>query len=99
MDRIRSAWARFAKSPRRLALTAAVALVAVVGGVAFAFAVNGIRQPSGAGGSPSAAAAIDVSASELASISPTPTPKPTSTKSACEASAAIGAIHPPWLPP
>ena len=39
MDGIRNAWARLTNSPARLALTAAIALVAVAGGVAFAVAV------------------------------------------------------------
>jgi hypothetical protein len=76
MDRIRTAWTRLARSPRRLALTAAIAAVAVVGGVGFAIAVNGIRQASGTGASPSAVAALDTSPSEDASPTPTPTQTP-----------------------
>ena len=72
MDGIRNAWARLTNSPARLALTAAIALVAVAGGVAFAVAVNGIRQPIGAGSPPSATVAIDLSESEDPSPSPNP---------------------------
>jgi hypothetical protein len=86
MDRIRNAWAPLTNSPARLALTAAIALVAVAGGVAFAVAVNGIRQPIVGGSPPSADVAIDLSESEDPSPSPTPmpitTPMPSPTASA-----------------
>ena len=73
MNGIRGAWARLASSPHRLVLSAAIGLLAVAGGIGFAVAVNGLRQPSGTGASPTAFVAVDASESETESASPTPT--------------------------
>lgn len=86
MDAIRGAWTRLASSPQRLALSGVIAVLAMAGGIGFAIAVNGIRQPSGTGASPTALVAVDPSESENPSPSPTrtatatPTASPTSSQ-------------------
>ena len=84
MDRIRAAWERLTASPRRFALAAAVAAVAVTGGIGYAIAVNGVRQAE-VGAAPSDFATADPSATatadadERAAASPSPTESPSST--------------------
>ena len=81
MNRLRSAWSWITSSPLRAAAAGAVAVTALVAGVAFGNIVNGIREPDGAAAAPSVSAEATPSAS---ASEPEASPSATAAASATE---------------